>query len=107
MPKWLRSKIGLALAVGYLIILILLTILVYVGPSDGLAALIPLVLTMPWSFALLDGVIGLNIDFGYFGPLVFFLLFAFSALLNAAILYAIGLLITTVLRLVAKSQSNP
>jgi hypothetical protein len=105
MPKWLRSKIGLVLAVIYLIIFVLLTLMVYVGPSDGLAALIPLGLTMPWSFALLDAIPE-NVA-RYFGTLGVFLLVALCALLNATILYAFGLLITTVLRLVAKTQSNP
>jgi hypothetical protein len=107
MPSSPKSKIGLFLSTGYLSIVILATISAFASGVD-LAPLIPLGLTMPWSFALLNllDAVPDNAGIGYFGLVAFIFILALSAFLNAIILYIIGLLITLMTRLIRENQQT-
>src|SRR5436190_7799495 len=97
MPIWLRSRIGMVLALGYLLFLVVIVIGVTTGPPDAMSGLAILIWTMPWSFLLLDALIDNHINTGL-GPLTFYLVIGLSAMINASILYGVGLAFTLILK---------
>ena len=90
--KRFRTKTGVFLSVGYLILLLFTVLSLLFSAPDAMSILAPMVLTAPWSFLLFEIVPESVAAAG--GPVAFFLIFILSAALNAAILYLAGWLFT-------------
>ena len=102
MSKRLKSRIGLVLVGGYIIIFLFSMVSAYLGMfGEGL-----FFLTCPWSFMLFGTLAEKNVTFGNF-QVFFFVFLLLCAFCNAVILYVAGLIMTMTLRMISKIQSKP
>jgi hypothetical protein len=102
MIKRFSSKFGMFLSAGYSAICLFTVLSLIISPPDSMSMLALIVITLPWSLLLLElgsQIMGTASDnlASAVGPLIFVLLFALSATINATILYLVGWLITSIL----------
>lgn len=98
MIKRFRSKIGIFLSFGYLTLCLFTVLALFISEPDAMSILALLFLTSPWSFLLLDTVPEQFADGG--GPVGFVFILIVSALVNAAILFGLGLLLSVIGRII-------
>jgi hypothetical protein len=90
------------LSAGYSAICLFTVLSLIISPPDSMSMLALIVITLPWSLLLLElgsQIMGTASDnlASAVGPLIFVLLFALSATINATILYLVGWLVTSIL----------
>lgn len=94
-----RSRIGIAFSLSYIALFLLTVLALLVSKPDAMSILAPMVLTFPWSFLFLEIVAASLGDVSEstattLGPIAFVFIFVASAIINAAILYFFGWLLT-------------
>ena len=92
--KSFKSKIGMFFAGAYLLLVCVAIIGVVIGPPDAMSGLALMFAAIPWSFMLFEGLDGIAPPL----PIVGFALYAFCILLNAIILYFLGLLLSLLIK---------
>ena len=94
MRSLLKTRIGLALAAGYLLLVVLTLLDVAGSQPDAMSGLAPMFLTIPWSFWLAENLRESSLT--ALGVGGFYLLLFVSAIPNAVILYMAGIIISAV-----------
>src|SRR4051794_29674666 len=96
----LKSRVGLLMAGIYMLVFLLLLLDIALSKPDSMSGLALLFFTLPWSFSVMEAARNTPLVDGI--PATFFFLITLCALVNAGILYCVGLILTQLISLFKK-----